>query len=233
MRNWNRTGDDKMGRREEIEDMYWQLQWLVNAGDLPSLYGGNLTDEEGKVSEDVLGDFFLLLTELYSDNSPMPEWVLMYIQIYSWQYQAQYEGVDTYYTNLYASDLRDGIAKLSDSLHRHGYYEMAKWYDYGIFDYKLYSNFGTPKEQRVRAGEVNEWVNKHEEDLWHIYQELLFGNKEELIQAAIRREECEKADKSSDLKYSEQKASGDAGETGQKQTKTDENRGNAGAEAEI
>lgn len=171
-----------MGKREEVENMYQQLQWLLDEGEFGDPWGGNPTDDAGKVSEDVLGDFFLFLIELYTEN--VPELIFMFLQVYNWHYQSIHEGPMSYYENFYHVDQEDGIQRLSEGLHRHGYHELAMWYDYGIIDYKLYPDGHFPSEQYVRAKEIREWIDENPEAIWEVYVDLLLKNKEILLQDA-------------------------------------------------
>lgn len=171
-----------MGKREEVKDMYGQLRWLLDAGEFGGPWGGNPTDDEGKVSEDVLGDFYFFLTDLYKEKEP--EWVFMYLQIYSWHYQSIHEGPMSFYTNTYDVDREDGIRRLSEGLRRYGYHELARWYDYGIFDYKLYPHGDFPEEQYLREGEIMEWIDENPEAIWEVYVDLLLKMEGQLLQDA-------------------------------------------------
>lgn len=88
--------------------MYQQLQWLMDRNEIADAWG-NESDEDGNISEGLLGDFYFFLDELFNGNADKTAWVFMYLQIYSWQYQPFYEGVITYYENLYKNDTADGI----------------------------------------------------------------------------------------------------------------------------
>lgn len=171
-----------MDKREYVEELYTELEQRTNAGEIGDAWG-----------DDLLLEFYdFLVSELYPVQSEEPEWVFIFLQLYNWQFQSYHEGISTFYTNLYEVDTDNGIRRMSDCLYWHGYMKLAKWYDYGIFDYNLYSDFDYPAEHGLRMGEIDEWIQENVDTIWQIYVELLLGHKKELLEAAANWEpNCE------------------------------------------
>lgn len=169
------TGETvQMDKRQYVEELYAELERMAEDGEEADAWGGEL-----------LFDFYLLfVNELYSVQDEEPEWVFMYEQLYHWQFESIHEGISTFYTNFYDSDADNGIQRMSDCLYRHGYMEIARWYDYGVFDYSLYPDFDYPAEYGMRMAEIDEWIGKNTETIWQVYMELLQGHKEEVLEAA-------------------------------------------------
>lgn len=171
-----------MDKRKYAEELYTELAQRIDADEVGDAWGDEL----------LLAFYDLLACDLYPVQREEPEWVFMFLQLYNWQFQSCHEGISTFYTNLYEVDTDNGIGRMSDCLYRHGYMELAKWYDYGIFDYNLYSDFDYPAEQGLRMGEIDEWIQENIDTIWRIYVELLLGHKEELLEAAANWEpNCE------------------------------------------
>ncbi len=177
-----------MDNREYAEELYTELAQRVDAGEVGDAWG-----------DDLLLEFYDLVCELYPGSSEEPEWVFMFLQLYNWQFQCFHEGIRTFYTNSYGVDTDNGIRRMSDCLYRHGYVELTKWYDYGIFDYNLYSDFDYPAAYELRMEEIDEWISENVDMIWQIYVELLLEHKDEILKAAAHWEpDC-------DTKVEEQK----------------------------
>jgi len=171
-----------MDKRKYAEELYTELAQRVDADEVGDAWGDEL----------LLEFYDLLACDLYSVQREEPEWVFMFLQLYNWQFQSCHEGISTFYTNSYEVDTDNGIKRMSDCLYRHGYMELAKWYDYGIFDYNLYSDFDYPAEQGLRMGEIDKWIQENIDTIWRIYVELLLEHKKELLEAAANwKPNCE------------------------------------------
>ena len=165
---------DKQKYIEIIKQLYIDLEQRADAGEVGDAWG-----------DDLLLEFYdFLVGELYPVQGEEPEWAFVFEQLYNWQFQSFHEGIDTFYTNLYQVDTNNGIRRMSDCLYQYGYMELAKWYDYGIFDYNLYPDDDYPAEYGLRMAEIDEWIHENTDIIWQIYVELLLGHKEELLEAA-------------------------------------------------
>ncbi len=173
---------DKQKYIEIIKQLYIDLEQRADAGEVGDAWG-----------DDLLLEFYdFLVGELYPVQGEEPEWAFVFEQLYNWQFQSFHEGIDTFYTNLYQVDTNNGIRRMSDCLYQYGYMELAKWYDYGIFDYNLYPDDDYPAEYGLRMAEIDEWIHENTDIIWQIYVELLLGHKEELLEAAANwQSKCE------------------------------------------
>ena len=164
----------QMDKRQCAEELYAMLGQIIADGGEEDAWGG-----------EVLLEFYsLFMEDLYPVQSESPEWVFMFGQLYNWQFMSFHEGVGTFYTNFYGSDVENGIQRMSDCLYRHGYQEISKWYDYGMFDYSLYPDLDYPVEYCNRMAEIDTWIGEHTSAVWQVYLELLLEHKEEVLTAA-------------------------------------------------
>lgn len=164
----------QMDKRQCAEELYAMLGQIIADGGEEDAWGG-----------EVLLEFYsLFMEDLYPVQSESPEWVFMFGQLYNWQFMSFHEGVYTFYTNFYESDVENGIQRMSDCLYRYGYQEISKWYDYGIFDYSLYPDLDYPAEYCNRMAEIDTWIGEHTSAVWQVYLELLLEHKEEVLAAA-------------------------------------------------
>lgn len=163
-----------MDKREYAEELYAKLEPMADAGIVENAWGGELLSEFDD----------LLQCVLYPEQKDEPEWVFMFIQLYCWQFASYHEGIHTYYSNFYELDTDNSIQRLSDCLYQYGFMEVAKWYDYGIFNYHLYPDFDYPVENGMRMGELDNWIQDNPEVIWQVYLKLLKDHKEEVLETA-------------------------------------------------
>ena len=106
-----------------------------------------------KKEESIITAFLFLRIHSVQYPSIAGEYVSMFFYpvLAHWAFSSYHEGVYTYYDNFYESDTDHGIRRLSECLYRYGFIELAKWYDYGIYDYNLYPEFDYPIETVNRS----------------------------------------------------------------------------------
>lgn len=171
-----------MNHKEFAAALYHELERVVDAGEVQTVWGDEL----------ILEFEVLFLERLYPEQKEEPEWVFMFIQLAHWAFSSYHEGVYTYYDNFYESDTDHGIRRLSECLYRYGFIELAKWYDYGIYDYNLYPEFDYPIEIGLRMAEVDNWIHDNPEVIWQVFVKLLQNHKEEVLEAAANETpDCE------------------------------------------
>ena len=118
----------------EIGKLYERLQELVDSNAVVNFYGGCIDDS---VDAEIVDDFYIFLVEKYEEQ--WPDWANAYIQVYSWEYQAFYEGLITYYTDFYQHTDYESIQRAAKYLTEAGYEEVAGVYNKTVFDGKKYN----------------------------------------------------------------------------------------------
>lgn len=161
----------------EVEELYERLQRLVKTNAVVNFYGGCVDD---RVDAEILDDFYIFLVEKYEE---WPDWVNAYIQVYSWEYQAFYEGLITYYTNFYQHTDYESIQRTAQYLTEAGYEEVAKVYNKTMFDGRKYHNEYEqwPEEIWKLVRQAEQWIGDNEKTIMDCCIDILMRHKEELL----------------------------------------------------
>lgn len=161
-------------RKIDIEAWYQELKCALDNNKVMTAYGGN--DER---NGEVLMDFYECIYEIYEED--LPSWAHTYIQVYSWQFQAFHEGVQTYYENFYEDNDYVSIMKAANYLRGSGYREIYEVFVSAAVDCEQYNY---PKEKSDLLCKVQQWIEEHIETVWYFYTDILEKNKTELLKAA-------------------------------------------------
>ena len=166
---------EKIDRHIIIEEWYQELKCALDDGKVMTAFGGD--DER---NGEVLMDFYEYIYEVYEED--LPSWAHTYIQVYSWQFQAFHEGVQTYYENFYEDNDYASIMKAADYLRENDYREI---YEIFVSAAVNCDQGNYPKEKSDLLWKVQEWIDdeEHVETVWHFYIDILEKNKTELLRA--------------------------------------------------
>ena len=142
----------------ELEQLYESIARLKEKGVVVNAYGGSgdPCDPDGGV----LGEFMEYIYIAYPRNRP--DWLEAFYQVLNWQYQAFYEGVDTFYEDAYGMSPRELQEKAAEYLEAHGYLELANQFRRGM-------DPAAPGTYR----EVYQWIGDHQEAVWRFSQNIL------------------------------------------------------------
>lgn len=168
-------------KREEIEKLYERLIKLQELDEEGNVYGGSASIDADWY---VLDDFLELLTSLYMDES---DWVNAYYQIYMWEFQAFYEGLDGYYGNFYKNTGYEEIQRTAKYLSDNGYDAIALCYNSTIFDSKELIDEEKwppdwPPEIHGKIRLATKWIEEHQIEIRDFFFDILFKHQEELME---------------------------------------------------
>lgn len=110
-----------------------RLEKVKNSGEILNAYGNGEVEDEY-----ILYDIYMFFIENFGNTDI--EWINVYVQIFSWQYQSFYEGAETYYTNLYEYTDYKTIINTNSFLKCQGFYEISAIYFLPAHDYSIYQN---------------------------------------------------------------------------------------------
>lgn len=168
-------------KKEKLTALYERLTKLKELDEEGNVYGGSASIEADWY---VLDDFLEQLPDMYEE---LPDWYTAYYQVYMWEYQAFYEGLTGYYANFYESTDYDSIQKTAGYLSENGYGELAKCYNYALFNPDEF-----PKSEKWPPewpGEIDskilyaeEWISNHQIEIRDFFFDILFTHQDELMQ---------------------------------------------------
>lgn len=161
----------------QVQRLYERLQELVESNAVVNFYGGCVDDS---VDAEIVDDFYIYLVEKYGEE--WPDWANAYIQVYSWEYQAFYEGLITYYTNFYQHTDYESIQRAAEYLTKSGYREVADCYNKTMFDGGNYDSKNEwSKETWNLIRKAEEWIGDNQKIIMDCCIDILVKHKQELM----------------------------------------------------
>lgn len=167
-------------KKEEMINLYERLTKLKELDEEGNVYGGSAS-----LGADwyVLDDFLEQLPEMYEDE---PDWVNAYYQIYMWEYQSFYEGLETYYGNLYEMTDYKSIQKAARYLSENGYSTIAECYNRTMFNSEEFSDDEKwppewTDEIYEKIGQAKKWIVNHQIEIRDFFFDILFRHQDELM----------------------------------------------------
>lgn len=158
----------------KLEEYYNRLDNLISEEVIVDAYGVFDVDEE------ILCDFYELFCEFPEEETPI--WAESYIQLYSWQFQNYYEGLDGYYDNFYGHTSHAEIDKAGKYLKDIGYNELAEYLLMAV--HTLTWDEMSEKEKELYKEElckVSDWMESNREIIFKAYVDILMINKESIL----------------------------------------------------
>lgn len=123
-------------------------------------------------------DFF---TKLYYDFSEKQlPWITSFLTISTWFGASMRSGVWTFYEvgNVHEMEITARYLRVS------GDNELADIFEKGIHDYqnpKYAPDCDYPEEWLEEADEIDDWISKHEDDLWKWKYNILIMNRDSIL----------------------------------------------------
>lgn len=148
--------------------------------DLNQLYQ-KLLEINYKDMYEIEPDFF---TKLYYDFSEKQlPWITSFLTISTWFGTSMRSGVWTFYE---VGNVQE-IEITARYLRVNGDNELADIFEKGIHDYqnpKYVPDCDYPKEWLEEADEIDDWISKHEDDLWKWEYNILIMNRNSILNIA-------------------------------------------------
>lgn len=148
--------------------------------DLNQLYQ-KLLEINYKDMYEIETDFF---TKLYDDFSEKQlPWITSFLIISTWFGTSMRSGVWTFYEvgNVHEMEITVRYLRVS------GDNELADIFEKGIHDYqnpKYVPDCDYPEEWLEEADEIDDWISKHEDDLWKWKYNILIMNRDSILNIA-------------------------------------------------
>lgn len=158
--------------KQRLAHWYEQLEILEKSGVVGDAYGGTM-HLDADVDWEVIFSFYEYITEVYKE---LPLWANAFIQIYSWQYQNFYEGLSTYYENLYEHTGYDSIMSTREFLAKEGYEKLAECYNHVLFEEDIYSL----EEIGESFRKAEAWIGENDKVIQDFYIDVLKRHRKEL-----------------------------------------------------
>lgn len=142
---------------KRFEEILAELRKLPETSNIITAYGGGPEEID---SFYVIGEFVEAILDEELKNLE-DDVVNAYYQLFSIDYQHSYEGIDTFYENLYEDNKFENVIRACKWLKENGYDVLASIIEEG------YEN----EEKRVIA---SDWINNNTEEVYSAYRKLLF-----------------------------------------------------------
>lgn len=134
------------------------------------------SDESVGVDGGVLSDLYLFLCEEEGED-----WILVFRQLYSWQYQSFHEGSDTYYSNLYEDNDYLTQLKVAKYLKENGYLEVYNVFKEGICNYNEMDEATEAFLWTDEIRDIDEWIDANDEAIYNCIMDILLINMRQLF----------------------------------------------------
>lgn len=160
----------------ELTELYRVLESLRDKGVVIDAYGGS---NEEDPDDYVLNELIDYIYVNFPDNRPI--WLEAFYQVFGWQFNAQHEGLDTYYSNFYGDNDRQTIMKVAEFLKNSEYTIVAEKYISTISDYEGLKYPENAKEIAELNEKWGNWIVWNREPVWDFYVDILEKHKEEFL----------------------------------------------------
>lgn len=154
------------GNENMVENYYKRLIELEAMGEIGTAYGGS---ENAEADWSVFDDILEFLCEEYEE---LPDWANAFIQVYLWQFQRYYEGLEVYYENFYGNTDYDSVKRAGTFLDKAGYTELASVYNQVFGDGEPY----LADKIRDLFPDMRNWMDEHQKVIQEFYFDVLKRN---------------------------------------------------------